>query len=195
MGPDCSVGPPDTSSIVTCRHNVIMAGEILECTVVARRDGVVVNTTADHFRCAVTKQSSLDTVFGPLTDTATVHVDALPGKTPHTAAAATSTSEFHVQFRSVSPSQTLRPEPLFHVFVTGGTLGAAQQALLTPHLLVLPRPDATTTMSCAKAELLPGEQTRCIVAPRAGGVDILATPRAIMARLRDTEAAVATLVM
>ena len=50
-------------------------------------------------------------------------------------------------------------------------------ALQAPQFRVVPLPDATTVVSCAKSSLMVGEATTCYISPKSSGSAVLTLPR------------------
>lgn len=158
----CSYGIAGVSSSVFCDRNAVMLGERLRCTISSRFGmGAAVKTCAGSFSVAT----------GPAQAKVVLprgwHSDS--GALPNCAAPSL---EHTFTVAPLSPSPTRSFEPLFNITVeVGAKLGEPPLAsrLTVPRFWVGQPPDGSSSLECAKADVVVGEQTRCRVALRARG--------------------------
>lgn len=181
----CEHGPPDTSSTVVCAANYVFVGEMVECVLTPRRRGLPVPSPAKWFRLGESieadgaeKSLPRGSLLEPLDDKGAV----LPGEQPLA-------SSFRFQLRPIAASPS--PQTLFRLEVaqdiaahSEASGGSNHASVYLPQLQALALPDATSSVSCDKAEVVRGELVTCRIHPREAGRDIVTSLRAFEVTVR-----------
>lgn len=197
VGPRCTTVKPGISSSIFCDANTLLIGERVSCTLFPRHGlGAPLSACPEQFFFVPVDNDAI-LAGGPLIEVGDEQATHFPCFEPAAAL------EFWVQPESAWPpapavdssssSSNEKPKTfaaLFSVELASyrfdGKLrlprfakGSSDSVLQAPKFRVVPYPDSTTTVTCAKQTLMLGEATTCYVAAKTTEVPILTLARTL----------------